>query len=52
MTRDAIDVGAFGIAYGRAVWQHQDPARMIKALKLIIHEDVSVNKAMEYLNLK
>lgn len=52
MTRDAIDVGAFGIAYGRALWQRQDPARMIKAVKLIIHGDVSVNKAMEYLNLK
>ena len=52
MTRDAIDVGTFGIAYGRAVWQYQDPTRMIEALKLIIHEDASVNEAMEYLNLK
>ncbi|HDK26690.1 MAG TPA: fructose-bisphosphate aldolase [Candidatus Atribacteria bacterium] len=52
MTRDAIDVGAFGIAYGRAVWQYQDPAKMIKALKLIIHEDASVKEAMKYLNLK
>jgi len=52
MTKDAMDVGAFGIAYGRAVWQYQDPARMIKALKLIIHEEASVDKAIEYLNFK
>lgn len=52
MTKDAISVGAFGIAYGRAVWQYQDPARMIKALKLIIHEEASVDKAIEYLNFK
>ena len=51
MTKDAIDIGVFGIAYGRAVWQYQNPTKMIKALKLIIHENAGVSEAIEYLNL-
>ena len=52
MTRDAIDVGTFGIAYGRSVWQYPDSAKMIQTLKLIIHENSSVDEAMQYLEQK
>ncbi len=47
MTRDAIDIGLAGVTYGRFVWEDKNPAAIIKALRAIIHEGASVEKAME-----
>ena len=52
MTKDAMDIGTFGVAYGRGIWQSPDPTRMIKAIKLIIHEGAGVEEALEYFNSK
>lgn len=46
MTRDAMDAGAAGVTYGRNVWQRQDAAQIIAALKAIIHDGASVEQAM------
>jgi DhnA family fructose-bisphosphate aldolase class Ia len=46
-TRQVMDAGAAGVAYGRFVWQHEDPVALIQALKLIIHEDGTVEKAFQ-----
>ena len=46
-TRDAIDVGARGVAYGRNVWQYENPTRIIHLFKKIIHEGLSIDKAIE-----
>jgi fructose-bisphosphate aldolase, class I len=46
MVKDAIDCGAKGIVFGRNVWQHKEPARILHALAAIVHEGQSVAKAL------
>lgn len=46
-TRDAIDAGAKGVAYGRNVWQCENPIKMIWLLKKVVHEGLSADKAIE-----
>jgi class I fructose-bisphosphate aldolase len=49
MVRSAVDVGANGVMFGRNIWQHDDPASMIRALKAIVHEDASVDEGLTHL---
>ena len=50
MVKDAIDGGAAGLVFGRNVWQHKDPARILKALAGIVHERGTVKEALSILN--
>lgn len=50
MTKNAMDVGAAGVTYGRNVWQADDPVKMVKALAHIIHENGTVDEAMDIIN--
>lgn len=45
--RDAMDVGARGVAMGRNVFQQDDVAAMTRAVSLIVHEGASVEDAIE-----
>lgn len=45
-TRIAMDVGASGVVYGRNVVQHPTPAKFIKAIRAIVHDNASVEKAL------
>ncbi|MBN1427082.1 MAG: fructose-bisphosphate aldolase [Anaerolineae bacterium] len=47
MTHDAIKIGARGVTYGRNVWQADSPGLMVTALKHIIHNQGTVDEAME-----
>lgn len=47
MTRVALDVGLGGVTYGRFVWQHEQPAAVIRALRALIHENASVTDALK-----
>lgn len=49
MIRDALDAGAKGAIVGRNVWQHTDPVAVAKAVSALIHEDASVDEALERL---
>jgi len=49
MVRDALDAGAHGMFIGRNVFQAPDPARMMGVLRGIIHDDWSVERALEAL---
>jgi DhnA family fructose-bisphosphate aldolase class Ia len=49
MTQDAMDMGAYGVTYGRNVWQQDEPIKVVKALKMIIHENRKVDEVLEYL---
>ena len=49
MVKDAMDCGAKGIVFGRNVWQHKDPARILQALAAIVHEGSTVQKALSRL---
>jgi class I fructose-bisphosphate aldolase len=46
MAYDVVQAGAAGITFGRNVWQSGKPGHMIRALKYILHEDGSVDKAL------
>jgi DhnA family fructose-bisphosphate aldolase class Ia len=44
-----MDVGASGVVYGRNVVQHPTPAKFIKSIKAVVHENASVDKALKIL---
>ena len=44
--RDAMDAGAAGVAFGRNVFQHENPTVMVKALKELVHNEASVTEAL------
>lgn len=45
MVRNAIDAGASGIAVGRNVWQHAEPAKVTRSLHALVHDEASVDSA-------
>ena len=49
VVRDTLDAGGRGVVFGRNIWQSPDPARMIKALRHLIHQDGTVEEAAELL---
>jgi class I fructose-bisphosphate aldolase len=42
--KSVMRAGANGAVVGRNIFQHKDPKAMIRALKLIIHEDKEVEE--------
>jgi DhnA family fructose-bisphosphate aldolase class Ia len=49
VVRDSLDGGGRGVVFGRNIWQSPDPAKMVVALRHLIHEDGSVDEALELL---
>jgi fructose-bisphosphate aldolase/2-amino-3,7-dideoxy-D-threo-hept-6-ulosonate synthase len=49
MIRGAMDSGARGVAIGRNVFQHSDPTKMTKAITHIVHQNSTVDEALEIL---
>lgn len=49
VVRDTLDAGGRGVVFGRNIWQSPNPARMIKALRHLIHEDGTVDEALDLL---
>ncbi len=47
--RAALDVGAAGVAIGRNIFQADDPQAMTAAVAALVHEDASVDAAMQLL---
>jgi class I fructose-bisphosphate aldolase len=45
----SIQAGAAGLSIGRNVFQHSNPARMVRALRAIVHENASVENAARIL---
>ena len=50
--KNAVQVGGGGVSIGRNVFQHDDPAKMINAIKAIIHENATVAEATAILEGK
>ena len=44
---EAMQAGASGVAVGRNVWQHANPAGICRALVALVHQGVSVDEAMK-----
>jgi class I fructose-bisphosphate aldolase len=49
-TRIAMDSGAAGVVYGRNVVQHPNPAKFIKSIRAIVHQNSSVADAVKILD--
>lgn len=49
MVKDSISAGGAGLSIGRNVFQHEDPAKMVKALSALVHKEASVDEAMKIL---
>lgn len=47
MAYDAISAGASGVDFGRNIWQSPHPVAMIRALRSIVHDDATVERAHE-----
>jgi len=45
MIEDSIKAGAIGVAVGRNLFSHEHPDAMAKAIRMVIHEDVSAEEA-------
>ena len=52
ITKQSIDVGGAGVAYGRNIFQASDPTNLLKALTLIVHKGYEVEDAIKETNLK
>lgn len=50
--KDALDAGAAGIAMGRNIWGHDNPARYASAIAMLIHEGCSVDIALKEIHTK
>jgi fructose-bisphosphate aldolase/2-amino-3,7-dideoxy-D-threo-hept-6-ulosonate synthase len=52
MTVDALKAGCAGLSIGRNIFQHDDPALMVKALSAIVHNGASLETALKILGGK
>ena len=52
ITKQSIDVGGAGSAYGRNVFQADNPTKVVKALYLIVHKNYEVEESIKETNLK
>ena len=50
MVKEAIDLGASGVAIGRNIWGYSNPGKITAALSNIIHNGASIEEAVEILN--
>jgi fructose-bisphosphate aldolase/2-amino-3,7-dideoxy-D-threo-hept-6-ulosonate synthase len=46
---DSVKAGAAGLSIGRNVFQHENPTLIVKALRNIVHDNVSVEQALKVL---
>jgi DhnA family fructose-bisphosphate aldolase class Ia len=49
MVEDAMTAGAVGVAIGRNVWQHPNPAAIARSLNAVVHQDASALEALALL---
>ena len=47
---DGLQKGAVGVNLGRNVWQNEHPVAMMKAMRALVHDDLTPEKASEMFN--
>lgn len=50
--KEATEAGARGVFFGRNIWQHKVPERMVSAIKKIVHKNGSVAEALKLISEK
>ena len=49
MVQGALAAGGCGVSIGRNIFQHENPTAIIKALDLLVHENKSIEEALQLL---
>jgi class I fructose-bisphosphate aldolase len=49
MVKDSLQAGASGLSIGRNIFQDEEPQTLLKVLRGIVHEDMSVDRGMKIL---
>ena len=49
MVRDSLDVGGAGVAFGRNLFQAENPGKITRAISEVVHHDLDVEEALEFL---
>ncbi|RMD54776.1 MAG: fructose-bisphosphate aldolase [Nitrospirae bacterium] len=49
MVGGAIEAGCSGVSIGRNIFQHKNPEQIVRAISKIVHENSSVEEALEFL---
>ncbi|MFX0083349.1 MAG: 2-amino-3,7-dideoxy-D-threo-hept-6-ulosonate synthase [Candidatus Hodarchaeota archaeon] len=47
ITKQSVEVGGAGVAFGRNVFQADDPTKFVRALYLIVHKNYDVDEAIK-----
>ena len=47
MIKDSLEAGASGVIIGRNIWKHPNPDKICAAIAAIVHENVTVEKAVK-----
>ncbi len=47
MVQGAMEAGGAGVSMGRSIFQHEDPAAITQAVSAIVHDDTSVETALD-----
>lgn len=50
MVHQALGAGASGVAFGRNIWQHRSPSRLVRALAAVIHDEALPEQAVGLLD--
>jgi class I fructose-bisphosphate aldolase len=49
MVAGALEAGAAGLSIGRNAFQHQRTTQMVRALSKMVHEDATIEEAVDIL---
>lgn len=49
MVKDSIEVGGAGVAFGRNLFQAENPGKITKAISEVVNNDLEVNEALKFL---
>ena len=49
MVKDSIEIGGAGVAFGRNLFQAENPGKITKAISEVVHNDLEVNEALKFL---
>ncbi len=47
LVNEVLEAGAAGVIFGRNVWQHPDPAEVLRAICAMVHDDATVDEALK-----
>ncbi|GAB3682290.1 2-amino-3,7-dideoxy-D-threo-hept-6-ulosonate synthase [Salinarchaeum chitinilyticum] len=47
MVRGTVEAGGAGVSMGRSIFQHEDPEAITRAVAAVLHDDASVDEALE-----